>query len=105
MIFPIPNRLAKTAAKDIASDVRKHAAKAVLIHEAIERGEAGETDRKEYDLLMEQIRSLCGITFVCAETREEFRVADFVTRNAERKRDLRISREIAAYLRLEKLLH
>lgn len=83
MHFPIPAGLAETAARDMAEECRKLAAEAVKIQEAVNNGEANDSDKEKLSLLIKQIRDLADCVMVCMDSKREYRVADYVTKGRE----------------------
>lgn len=106
MHFPIPDLQAETAAKDLASDIRKLGAECIKLHDAIVNGESGEKEQAEYALKLEHIKSMSEVVFRCTITGADYRVGDYVTQRRERLVAKRKASIAEAFERVRKsLLH
>lgn len=105
MRFPIPDGRALEACRDLASDVRKLAAQALEIIEAIESGDATAQDRQDYEMIMSQIKSMGDLEFQCVDTKRIYIVRDYVTARREMLAVAREARENYAYEKLARYLN
>lgn len=105
MLLPFPHGQAEVCARDLASDCRTMSKQALLLKDAITRGEASKREKEEYELLVKQIQSLCDVVCMDEVTEEQYRVGDYVTARREMLATARKGKLFTAYENLRKWLH